>query len=81
MNRPRWIPAAGLLFDPRGLWVGAFWTTGTTFRLGMDGSEKATRYLHVYLCAIPTIQVRLTWLCPVDPAAEQARYIGKAVRP
>ena len=56
INRER--VKAQFQFEPRDLWVGVFWRVS-----GQEwGPLQALRFLHVYVCLIPTLPFHVTIL-------------------
>jgi hypothetical protein len=43
-----------LIFEPRDLWLGVYWTT-------TDGALTGERWAMVYVCIVPCLPLRLSW--------------------
>ena len=58
--------AVALLWEPRDLWVGVYWTRPVW--------EGPVRTVTVYVCVVPMLPVRITWVLG-------ARAVGWAATP
>jgi len=59
----------GLLFEPRDLWVGVYWTDTIYRALGIDNRYHETTWREVYICLVPCLPIKLLWKRPVDRVA------------
>jgi hypothetical protein len=55
--------AVDLLWEPRDLWIGVYWTREDVAGSMMaDGGARMWRFLHIYVCLLPTLPLKVT-LC------------------
>lgn len=52
---------AGLLFEPRDLWVGVFWNTVLRYKSGVSERGYASKYLLIYISVIPAFPFCFSW--------------------